>query len=288
MSVCVKIKGGLGNQLFQYALGKKISKDLGAPLLLDTSYYSQKSFNGNDPREFELGGFDLKANKAKSSDLPILAKIPFADRLLKRLPKLSFTGMLYEEHTQGNIDPKKTPIYLDGYWQTLSHIEEVEDELRKDLVLKNIPDTYKPILKEIRSSNSVSIHVRRGDYITNSKNKNLFGECDREYYQRAIEKLQDETKELRFFVFSDDIKWAEENLDLPKNTEYVDKISPNIPAVSMYLMSQCKNHIIANSTFSWWGAWLSNSPSKKVIAPKNWYINGWSSKEMMPKGWILL
>ncbi|MCO4755347.1 MAG: alpha-1,2-fucosyltransferase, partial [Bacteriovoracaceae bacterium] len=173
MSVCVKIKGGLGNQLFQYALGKRISIDLSAPLLLDTSYYSQSSFNGNDPREFELNGFKLKATKAKPSEIPLLARIPFADRILKRLPKLPFTGMLFEEHAKEEIKPKHAPIYLDGHWQSLKHFEGIESELRKDLVLKELPSPFNPILKKIQSSNSVSIHIRRGDYVSNSKNKDL-------------------------------------------------------------------------------------------------------------------
>jgi hypothetical protein len=129
--------------------------------------------------------------------------------------------------------------------------------------------------------------VRMTDYLTDPVTQKKHGTCDSEYYKRALEYITEKVSNPHFYVFSDDMQWTKQNLDIPQPVCYVDQNSPNMGHVDMYLMSLCRHHIIANSTFSWWGAWLNKNPDKIVIAPKKWFAAAeYNSDDLIPSSWI--
>ena len=138
----------------------------------------------------------------------------------------------------------------------------------------------------ISQTNSVSLHIRRGDYVSNQKTNQTHGTCDLDYYQRCITEIEKEVENPYFFVFSDEIEWVKENLKINHPAEYVDQNTGDKSYEDMRLMSQCKHNVIANSSFSWWGAWLNSYPDKIVFAPKRWFASDkHNTKDLIPEGW---
>jgi hypothetical protein len=175
-------------------------------------------------------------------------------------------------------------VYLNGYWQSEYYFEPIKGILRKEFTLKEVLIGQNAELAErIKNSNSVSLHIRRGDYVDNKEVSEFHGTCSPEYYKKAIEFLKAKG-DLEVFVFSDDIQWAKENLRADK----INFVAQNNPGyIDMNLMALCKHNIIANSSFSWWAAWLNQSPSKIVIAPQKWFADpGRQTPDIYPKNWI--
>ncbi|MCC6447868.1 MAG: alpha-1,2-fucosyltransferase, partial [Chitinophagaceae bacterium] len=186
----------------------------------------------------------------------------------------------------------KTPsdVYLEGYWQTEKYFKEISDILRKEFTFKIPPsEANQRMLDTIRLHNSVSIHIRRTDYITDPASSKDMGFCDIPYYKRAVSYLAERVADPHFYVFSDDMNWVRSNFALNFPVTYVDLNNADTNYEDMRLMSSCKHNIIANSTFSWWGAWLNSSEKKIVIAPKKWF-NDTSKKstDLVPENWIKL
>jgi hypothetical protein len=176
-------------------------------------------------------------------------------------------------------------IYLDGYWGNENYFVHNEKIIKDDLQVKNLPDQKnKEILKKISSVNSVAVSVRRGDYL-NPYFKAQFGFCTLDYYKKAIKEISNKVENPIFYIFSDDPEWVEKNIKLGHRTVY---ISHNYKKKEYWedirLISSCKHFIMGNSTFSWWGSWLSKNKSKIVIGPEPW-LNSYTSKDMMPKTW---
>jgi hypothetical protein len=140
----------------------------------------------------------------------------------------------------------------------------------------------------MKDANSVSLHVRRGDYVTHAATAKVLNPCSLDYYHKAIECVSRTVTSPHFFVFSDDPAWAQRNLKITFPTKYIDKNSGSQNYVDMHLMTHCKHNIIANSSFSWWGAWLNKNPDKLVIAPTNWFANGIDDRDLIPPEWIRL
>jgi len=179
----------------------------------------------------------------------------------------------------------KDNCYYDGYWQMYKYINGIEKSILREINLNNLLSrTNVDLLHEIQNCESVSIHIRRGDYLSVKSNSNLFYSCDRKYFEQAINIIRKYNSESRFYIFSDDINWAKANI-VAHDCFYV---SGNNALVDLYLMSHCKHNIIANSTFSWWGAWLNENRNKIVIAPKQWYkgtkLNE-TTKNLIPDEW---
>jgi hypothetical protein len=185
--------------------------------------------------------------------------------------------------------PKSIPdgdIYFDGYWQKCHIVNEVENLLRKELVLKlNLSSKILSIENLITShSNSVSVHIRKTDFISTQENKSIFALCSVNYYYSAIEYfLNNVNQDLTLFIFSDDFEWVRANLNLKLNHFLVEGNTDND---DLYLMSLCKNNITANSTFSWWGAWLNTNKDKVVLTPEKWFENARCDKDLVPNNWI--
>ena len=278
----VRILGGLGNQMFQYAFYKALEKKE-SKVLADLSLFKDYELHNG----FELDkvfGVDIKKASQFTVDLYDTQNRKWLFRKLRKLLKLKNTYK--EEANEFVFDPTfltdPSPRLYYGYWQNEGYFKD--SDIRSEFVFKN-PLTGKNnyTFKQIAESQSISIHVRRGDYVDHPLLGSL---CNVTYYQDAISLMNSKISNPSYFVFSNDIEWCKKNLPLNKAT-YIDWNTGRDSYIDMQLMSTCKHQIIANSSFSWWGAWLNNNPKKIVIAPKKWISTQESSiSNILPDTWI--
>jgi hypothetical protein len=250
-----KIQGGLGNQMFQYAYGRHLSNKYNKKLYLDINFYQYQSL-----RKFSLQDFDdidISVDKIKV-DYPIYRVDD--DFNYKELPT-----------------PNDCGYYLNGYWQSEKYFKESEHIIREEF--KPNKNLFEKILETPGlDTKTVSMHIRRTDYVTSNGYHPV---QTMNYYQNAIDLVGDYDT---LYIFSDDINWCKENLKF-KNMIFRENTSD---IEDLFLMSMCSNNIIANSSFSWWGAWLNIHPEKKIIAPTNWFgeqVN-LNTSDMIPSDWI--
>ena len=286
----VKVNGGLGNQMFQYASGRALSQGTGEPLQLEVSAFDRMAAE-DTPRRYELDLFNINASTVKPWHIAMFAKSSRVNRALNRLWEKRFK--VVREKKDFVFDEPLSAADLQnslliGYWQSYRYFARIRSLLQKEFQPKGKPNSKNSELIEfLKNNDTVSIHVRRGDYISNPNAAQFHGSCDLGYYRRGIEKLQAETHFKHTFVFSDDPAWCQENLDLPWKTTFIKHNSGSEAYWDIYLMSLCKAHIIANSSFSWWGAWLAGEQSKMVIAPKRWTLAIDSDySDLLPAEWI--
>lgn len=267
--------GGIGNQMFQYAVGKAATLRLDVPLKLDVSHFeSYKLHQG-----FELDRvFTCHIDLAKKSDIrDILGWRSSLNirKFLSRPHMKIFCGdtLVIEPHSHywEGIKNIHRNTYLLGYWQSMRYFDEFSSEIRADFSFK-MPFSGKntEIIKKIRQVNSVSLHVRRGDYVQVPQTAVTHGLCSQAYYRAAIQYVESRVDNPYFFIFSDDIDWVKRSLKIQFPCQYVDHNQGVDSHNDMHLMSLCAHNIIANSTFSWWGAWLNLNPRKIVVAPNAW------------------
>jgi hypothetical protein len=285
-NVIVKISGGLGNQMFQYAFYKKCIA-LGYNASTDISYYDKiKSHNG-----FELNKiFQIDVKYADPIQVEKLGDFnnSYFSKIRRALLgdyKSRITEEIFSIEKFINLEYAK--VYFDGYWQSELFFHNIADKIKADFEFKLCSDNLnlnnQSYLKEILSSESVSIHVRRGDYL---KIPLHYDCCNEDYYSFAIQNIKKIHKNAKFFIFSDDIPWCMKNFENIAPT-YVSGNAGDTAFWDMYLMSKCKHNIIANSTFSWWGAWLNENLNKTVTAPKKWFNDeSISSENIIPDSWI--
>lgn len=289
--IVVNLLGGLGNQMFQYALGRCLSIRKNTELKLDID--SLLNGLGCTYRKYALNVFNIDAEIINNVELGHIRRLK-KNKLYRRLHRFyPYSKKVFIREREGfksdsNIFKCGENVYLEGYWQSEKYFIDIEDVIRKEFTIRLPQDQENLLLSnEINNSNSVCVHIRRGDYVTN-KNANIYhGICSVEYYHKAIELLLNNgVVNPYFFVFSDDPDWARENLKLKYPVKIID-INLDKPYEDLRLMSQCKHFVIANSSFSWWGAWLSPSNDKIVIAPKRWITNeARDINDLFPKGWI--
>jgi len=181
-------------------------------------------------------------------------------------------------------------IYLEGYWQSEKYFKHIESIIRNDFTYINETDSDNlKILNRIKGSESIAIHFRRGDYINNRKTNEVHGICSMEYYNSAVDYIAQKVSSPYFFIYSDDIEWVKRNLSIKYNKMFVDINTPEKASNDLRLISNCKHQIIANSSFSWWGAWLNQNPEKIVIAPKKWFMDEKrNTSDLIPEKWIRL
>ncbi|MFH1461677.1 MAG: alpha-1,2-fucosyltransferase [bacterium] len=257
--IIVKIKGGLGNQLFQYAFARYLSLKTGHELIFDLSYFKEQSF-----RKFDLDKFNIAQYK----------KLGFIDflylKLAKRFP-IYFNKLNIINEPDGQKDPEKflnilPSCYLDGYWQSETYFKEIQTVIKKEFTLKDqLEGDNKNILDKIKNTNSVAIHVRRDDFVSVPQNA-PYNVCDLNYYKKALEIINSKVSNSVFFVFSDDSSWCKENIKTGSQTFFIDS-NQDRPYIDLFLYSQCKHAIMANSTFSWWATWLNDNSDKVIVAP---------------------
>ena len=281
----VRITGGIGNQMFQYALKLKLDSLSNEPCNIDIRFYqSENIHNGYElDKVFGINATQYEGPlRAFADQLKLLYKIFFriGVRSLKTAHHVTEIRTCY----RSDVFMTEKNCYIDGYWQSQEYFQGVEDVVRKAFQFPEFTEQENLKLEQIiNTKQSVSLHVRRGDYLGVSRFVSL-GKTN--YYQSAIEYIKSVIEKPLFVVLSDDIEWSKENLDLPVDSIFVTWNQGNKSYRDMQIMSICKHNIIANSSFSWWGAWLNNNPEKLVIAPSR-FFNGniEDDSHIIPEGW---
>lgn len=285
--IIVKFNGGLGNQMFQYAFARALEKKTGFKTIFDMSFFKKKY-----ARPYELNVFNLNAEFVEDFWLKLKLKIIW--ELRKKLNGKKFLGLtLYSEshfEFDENAFKVKPNNYIEGFFQSEKYFKDIEDEIRTDFQFKNSPDEEnQKLIEKIVATNSISLHIRRGDYIKKKRYQNLYATCSLDYYKRGVEYITQHHPNPTLFIFSDDIEWVKENLNLPYESVYISHNTGSKSYEDMRLMSLCKHNIIANSSFSWWGAWLNNNKEKVIIAPQKWFNDeSIVQTDVIPENWIKL
>lgn len=293
MKIVSNLTIGLGNQLFQYAAAFAYAKKLGGSLHYDSSTNLGCPQQHNEIRKlFRLSASEYKPPSCLGSYLFFLSRRVLAYlrslNLLRYMSNAVFVEKSFAYEDQVSNKRVKDTVYLVGYFQAIEYFIDYTDELRSELQF-DIPISKKSevLSKKILATNSVSIHVRRGDYMSASANK-VHGTCDLEYYEAAMSYIRENVDSPVFYVFSDDIKWCIENLMTPPGAVFSDVDSD--PFDDFQLMTLCKSNIIANSTFSWWSAFLNKNENKIVIAPKKWFsdnkLDSIAQKQLYLNEWV--
>lgn len=289
----VRLMGGLGNQMFQYAFGQALGKDV----LYDLSWFEEiKNTNQGKvaKRVYELDCFDINPKFASDEERKICinevkirnSRLPkFLCKFLKKNKWNITSNKVFEP--SGTFAPQLLELgdnaFVEGYFQCEKYFLNLRPQLLKKFSLKfPINEKNQKMLEQIKEKNAVSLHVRRGDYVNLQKTHGL---CSLDYYKRAIEYIANNTKNPHFFMFSDDIDWVKANLLIEYPYTVVDINSANEGCLDIELMKNCKHNIIANSSFSWWGAWLNQNPDKIIIAPEKVNANV-TTKDFVPDNWI--
>ncbi len=293
--IIVRLMGGLGNQMFQYAAGRRLAHIHNVHLKLDLSWFNNIE-NVNTARRYELHVFNIIADTASPEEVALLKRDKMSvfpegiKKFINAINLFKVSTWIREKHY--HFDPailKLTDnVYLEGYWQSEKYFKDIEAIIRKEFTIKEpLSGKNKEMAELIRSSAAVSIHIRRGDYVTNPSTNQFHGVCGLDYYSNCIEKIAGMIKKPHFFVFSDEPEWAQNNLKLHYPTKIIAHNAAGMAYEDLRLMSQCRHHIIANSSFSWWGAWLNPDPDKKVFAPKRWFkTNEYNDADLIPKSWL--
>jgi hypothetical protein len=288
MIVAIKLSGGIGNQLFQYAAGRALADKFNAKLYLDKSFFL-KSPN----RKYLLDEFNIIDNFITKKEIIrtfLCRKQNFSDlfRNENSIIESSANKFIEAEYSyNSDFENVKPSVVLEGYWQSEKYFIDVSDKLKSEITLKTPLDSRLIDLKnKLISLNSVAIHLRRGDYISNKEINQIHGTCGDEYYLKAFEELKETESEISPFIFSDDKEAA---VSFQKKLGIGIIVSNEVKANDIeefHLMSCCKHFVIANSTFSWWAAWLSNNDTKIVIAPRKWFNDETKNdSDLIPKNW---
>ena len=293
MSVYVNIMGGLGNQMFQFAMGYAMALRNNRPLWLDIRTLKESAEEDNTKRAYELGCFSLPAALVEANKMEAILEA--GKGKLARFLGVGKINRVDECGFRYNPVYSRTPlpVYVNGYFQSEQYFSDCAADIRRVFLKKELLTDNDFWYNEIKSASmSVAIHVRRGDYTANSETLKFHGICNATYYEKALNKILEKHADARFFIFSDDIGAAKEELGhLSENMRFVEHKTPRIAAYDMLLMSRCRHNIIANSTYSWWSAWLNENPDKIVIAPKQWFANEAMQQQtgdLIPETWIKL
>jgi hypothetical protein len=279
--------------MFQYAAARALSLRSNNSFKLDISGIEHQGV----PQRCELNRiFKCHFEVASRSDIrKVLGwqSFPLVRRIMSRAitNSLRHDRFVVEPHFQFWPELSKAPrnCYLVGYWQSEKYFQDAESVIRNDFMFRNpLSNRNAELAEHIGKVNGVSLHVRRGDYASNPKITAMHGLCTLDYYRAAIQYVSERVAQPHFYVFSDDMAWAKANLKVEFPCQYVEHNKGTESYNDMRLMSQCRHHIIANSSFSWWGAWLNPSTTKVVIAPKNWFAKQTDVSDLYPAGWVTL
>lgn len=265
-----RIAGGLGNQMFQYAAGRRLAKQMGTEFFYDLTPFETYKLHNCALHRFAL--------QTAALDRALLPRLPvrFGGSRLQRIFRTGGPPLtLFKERGlawQPEIKQVKDNTYLVGYWQSEKYFVDIRPQLLTEFSLPSDPvGKDRQVIEAMADSTSVTLHVRRGDYVSNSATNQVHGTCDEDYYQRAVAMLTKECGPLHLFIFSDDPQWCREHLKFNHPTTVVDHNDQTRNCEDLRLMSHAKHFIIANSSFSWWAAWLSESAGKIICSPKRWF-----------------
>lgn len=290
--VIARIEGGLGNQLFQYAAARSLADRLRCNLALDL-----RGLDENGDRPFQLDLYNIRASVASAQQLRNLPgwRTSRWGRLRSNFSQIApafFSFPVFWPRSfafDQRFEKISQPVYLVGYWQSEKYFSWNRERLLRDIQLATPLPSDMPLLNQIRGVNSVALHIRRGDYVSNATASEFHGLCDMSYYHAAINAMKVRFPNIHVFVFSDEPDWAKKNLILGVPTHYVDENSMDKGHIDLELMRHCRHHVIANSSFSWWGSWLCEADQQVVHAPKRWFADATTdTSDVVPERWIQL
>ncbi len=286
--IITRLQGGLGNQMFQYAAGLRLAAARQTQLKLDLTLLDVR--DGRTPRTYELDRFRISAEYATAEEIEArLAKRPLAARISRRLDRRAAAR---ERHFHYDPAVARLPdgSCLEGYWQSERYFVDVAARVRQEFGFRSGPSGRNAELaRQIAARAAVSVHVRRGDYAADAATHAAHGLCPVDYYQRAAAYVAERIRAPLFVLFSDDPEWTRAHLDLGGAAIVADHNSAHDGPEDLRLMSLCRHHVIANSSFGWWGAWLNADPEKIVIAPERWFRDGArDTSDLLPDRWVKL
>lgn len=275
--------------MFQYALGRHLSVRNKLPLKMDVSFLAR----ANRPFTCRLTALNIDGSVATAAEVARVKGGGFVKRLLARFPGFSPYSDRYVSENglpfQESILEIKGSVYLDGYWGSENYFVAITDLLMAEFAVKSpLEGKNKETARLISTANSVSLHVRRGDYVSDPGAAKVLGTCPLDYYAKAVELICSKVSDPHFFVFSDDPAWVRENIRIARHAvTYVTHNDGEHEYEDLRLMALCRHNITANSSFSWWGAWLNRNPDKLVLAPAKWFADpSLDSASVTPAAWI--
>lgn len=287
--IIVKLLGGLGNQLFQYALARSLAVKKNLKIKLDPTF-----FRSNSLRHMALNNFRIEIEVASETELKEFGyKEGLPGLIQKSMDKLKpwYARKVVREQSFPfcpDIWKVCDESIIEGYWQSEKYFMNIEKEIRGEIALVGeMSRESKDLLEIIKGEESVCLHVRRGDYVHNPVTNAFHGLCPESYYQEAVTLIQRNNPGIsRYFVFSDDPVWVENNFSIGVPFQTVKHYTAGQECEDLILMSSCSHHVIANSSFSWWGAWLCEKPDKFVIAPEKWFKGAnLDTRDLVPPSW---
>lgn len=290
----VKLKGGLGNQLFQYAFLKALQLTYDQEVKADLSYYSSiENDTVRIPRIEQLKVNIAKATPCELSDVCMLQHAGDPRKLNYKIGvflEKTLNRSYYFESDRQYRDPGKilNYQYFDGYWQSYKYLEGIEDDIRNEVVMKgDFSEAAKAMISQIRNENAVFIGVRRGDYLANARSKRRFGYFGDDYFTQAISTIKERVNDPVFYVFSNDIEGVKQTIRFNEKVIYREEKHQISDVEELFIMASCRHAIIVNSTFYWWGAWLIENEDKVIVAPRRWFADG-AAVDIIPDSWIKL
>jgi hypothetical protein len=291
MNIIAQLQGGLGNQLFQYAAARSLALRHQAPLLLDQSWFA-RTYDDVTPRDPLLSLLQTKGSLITQE--PPVSRPKRIQRIAQRL--LPISPYVYLERTPYRYDPllervslfRRQNLYLMGYWQSYRYFESIRTTLQSEIRPQaQLDPHYQAYLEQIQHGNAALVHVRRGDYVHLASAAKVHGFLGLDYYQRGMDMLLARNPNLRFFVFSDDLAWAQENLPHQNNITFISSLERSDAVIQeLELMTHCDHFLIANSSLSWWAAWLAKTADSPVFCPRQWTTDSsiaWD--DLLPPDW---
>ena len=293
--VIVKLMGGLGNQMFQYAAARRLAHRLGATVKVDVSYLSFAI----TIRKYELQHLNVQTGVATPKEIEeVIGKnFGFPLRVLAGIKQRigyesSNPNVFREKHFDYHRDIEMLPddVYLDGYWQSEKYFQDIQEIIRKEFSFRDPLDQKNlDMANRIANAVSVSIHIRRGDYVSDAQTRRFHGICGQDYYDACMAEMRKRLENPSFFIFSDEPGWAKTTISVPGEKIVVDHNPLELGHMDLRLMSYCRHNIIANSSFSWWAAWLNSNRDKIVCAPRKWFADFPTNPEdRYPGSWLKL
>lgn len=272
--IIVRLRGGLGNQLFQFAAAHSLAVHNGVVLKADLYTYTKHPL-----RKYELHNFNINLLEAGRGEVHEFTGKNFLERYLNKKSNYFYSPKVFAQphyHFYEDFFSLPVPLYLSGYWQSEKYFSNVASEIRKMVTpVKPLDQQNADIVSRARESNSVAIHIRRSDYTK----PGFFTPVNLDYYSRALDIINKKIASPQFYIFSDDIDWSRQQFAHLSNATFVDHNKGADSYKDLLVMSACRNQVIANSTFSWWAAWLNDFKDKMVIAPQTWFHNTYLTKK---------
>lgn len=286
--IIVQLTGGMGNQMFQYALGRHLAIKNNTVLKLDLNFFKTYEWH-----EYSLSPLSIEEQVASPFEIKWL-KGNFSNYFFKKIYNLSQEFFKKNYYLESGLEfhPEVLNLpsqsYLEGYFQSEKYFIGIKEQIKKEFDVKIQPsDANLVFIDKIKNTASVSLHIRRGNYAAVAEVNQAHGLKPLTYYYEAVDYLKSQLNDFTVFVFSDDIAWAKENLKVDSNVVFIDQNNDKTDYEDIRMMSLCKHNILANSTFSWWAAWLNDNPSKIVVAPKKWYNDETrNTDDLIPADWI--